>query len=64
MFNSDKCECAAACCHECVCDWVVKKQWQGLSDAEIEDICSSEALYLDYILARAIEAELKEKNNE
>jgi hypothetical protein len=37
MFNSDKCECAAACYHECVCDWVVKKQWQGLSDEEIKD---------------------------
>ena len=64
MFNSDECECAAACCHECVCDWVVKKQWQGLSDDEIDAIDfpeSGTATIRDF--TRAIEAKLKEKNN-
>ena len=70
MFDSDKCECAAACYHECVCDWVVKKQWQGLSDEERNKIWSNiEAeenteMYFGGKLALAIEAKLKEKNNE
>jgi len=63
MFDSDKCECAAACCHECVCDWVVKKQWQGLSDDEIEELFPDESkLFSLEDFARAIEAKLKELN--
>jgi hypothetical protein len=60
MFNSDECECAAACYHECVCDWVVKKQWQGLSDDEIRTIISANHNWM--VFARAIEAKLKELN--
>jgi len=63
MFNSDECECAAACYHECVCDWVVKKQWQGLSDDEIEELFPDESkLFSLEDFARAIEAKLKELN--
>jgi len=63
MFNSDKCECAAACCHECVCDWVVKKEWQGLSDDEIYLIYACTGGVHDFKdIARAIEAKLREKN--
>jgi|GEM_PF-7012310 len=63
MFDSDKCECAAACYHECVCDWVVKKQWQGLSDDEIEELFPDESkLFSLEDFARAIEAKLKELN--
>ena len=61
MFNSDKCECAASCYHECICDWVVKKEWQGLSDEEryLNEGRSPEEIEF----ARAIEAKLREKND-
>ena len=63
MFNSDRCECAATCYHECMCDWVVKKEWQGLSDDEIEELFPDESkLFSLEDFARAIEAKLKEKN--
>ena len=65
MFNSDKCECNASCYHECMCDWVVKKEWQGLSDVELsllaEEYTGADGLdVVDY--GYAIEAKLKEKN--
>jgi len=68
MFNSDRCECAATCYHECMCDWVVKKEWQGLSDDERNkiwfDIEAEEntEMYFGGKLALAIESKLKEKN--
>ena len=63
MFNSDRCECAAECYHECICDWVVKKEWQGLSDDEIEELFPDESkLFSLEDFARAIEAKLKELN--
>ena len=70
MFNSDKCECNASCYHECMCDWVVKKEWQGLSYDEISE-CLSKTKWndIDYcpdhdVFASHIEQALKEKNNE
>ena len=65
MFNSDKCECNASCYHECMCDWVVKKEWQGLSDVELsllaEEYTGADGLdVVDY--GYAIEAKLKEMN--
>jgi len=64
MFNSDRCECAATCYHECMCDWVVKKQWQGLSDEEIKDKAIffnvSDISLEDFI--GLIDRTLKEKN--
>ena len=71
MFNSDKCECAASCYHECMCDWVVKKEWQGLSDDEIIEkyipiwgvMINARDRDETIDFARAIEAKLKEKNN-
>ena len=68
MFNSDKCECNASCYHECMCDWVVKKEWQGLSDDEYVDMIikantpmkSAPDMAIEF--GRAIEAKLKEKN--
>ena len=66
MFNSDECECAAACYHECVCDWVVKKQWQGLTNDDIWDIANflGKNKKLDYpvMFAKTIEKVLREKN--
>ena len=62
MFNSDKCECNASCYHECMCDWVVKKEWQGLSDDDIGDIWVVIGVKTPMDFARAIEAKLKEKN--
>ena len=38
------------------------KEWQGLSDAELEELSSEEELMF-WGFARAIEAKLKEKNN-
>ena len=63
MFNSDKCECNASCYHECMCDWVVKKEWISLSDDEINLIYPCTGGEYDFKdIARAIEAKLKEKN--
>ena len=67
MFNSDKCECNASCYHECMCDWVVKKEWQGLSDDEIvtkwiEHFVGNTFKGIEF--ARAVEDKLKEKNHE
>ena len=68
MFNSDKCECAASCYHECMCDWVVKKEWQRLSDDEIWNIANflGKNKEWDYpvMVAKTIEKALKEKNHE
>ena len=67
MFNSDKCECNASCYHECMCDWVVKKEWQGLSDDEIEEALSgTDPNFIHGSCIQGIlwaEAKLKEKNN-
>ena len=66
MFNSDKCECNASCYHECMCDWVVKKEWISLSDDEIWDIANflGKNKEWDYpvMVAKTIEKALKEKN--
>ena len=67
MFNSDKCECNASCYHECMCDWVVKKEWQGLSDDEIDriycEVSDNCVKYFPSELYAAWFKALKEKNN-
>lgn len=40
----------------------VKREWQGLTDEEIEDVCWTEVDQRLRSFARAIEAKLKEKN--
>ena len=41
---------------------VLMKEWVGLSDEEMKRICYETFSYDPYVIARAIEAKLKEKN--
>jgi hypothetical protein len=55
-----------------MCDWVVKKQWQGLSDYEISELWGKSQNDVEgenlgfttqeHFFAGMIEAKLKEKN--
>ena len=48
-------------CPKCEPLYTNPKEWQGLSDDELEELSSEEELML-WGFARAIEAKLKEKN--
>lgn len=71
MWNRDKCECAAECEHECMCDWAVTlDEWQSLSEYDIESIKlkaieGAKGMSVDQLLGFIIwitEKSLKEKN--
>ena len=49
-------------CPKCEPLYTHPKEWQGLSDDELEELSSEEELMF-WGFARAIEAKLKEKNN-
>ena len=48
--------------HEVVA--VIKREWQGLTDEEIMDLCAAQWASHPIDVARIIEAKLKEKNHE
>jgi hypothetical protein len=48
--------------HEVVA--VIKREWQGLTDEEIMDLCAAQWASHPIDVARIIEAKLKEKNND
>ena len=46
----------------CNCESSAKSQWSGLTDEEMQNVCFKTFSYDPYVIARAIEAALKEKN--
>jgi hypothetical protein len=43
-------------------EWKAKREWVGLTDEEIKQACYEVFSYDPYVIAKAIEAKLKEKN--
>ena len=54
-------------CFAGLCDMVGQldgREWEGLTDEEMKAVCAQTWSYDPYLIARAIEAKLKEKNYE
>ena len=57
---TEKIGCVQHDCAECVAR--EQRPWVGLTDAEMESTCAETWSYDPHVIARAIEAKLKEKN--
>jgi hypothetical protein len=56
-----QCQCGKAYTVKCISSKPSKRQWQGLTDDEVNELVSRFKRY-SYVLLREVEAKLKEKN--